>query len=380
MADRYWVGGNGPWSSASTANWAATSGGAAGASVPTASDDVHFDTNSAASVVTLTGAGLTCRHLICEGTFTGRFAGSGTLAISGSVTMLAGMGTNSHSGAWTFNATSAQVIVTGGKGFGPLVFDGVGGSWTVTGTLACAGAVTVTNGAFITNAQAFSCAALNSNNTNVRTLNFSGSAVTIGSNTTLIQFGAAATNLTWLATGATFSFTTAAATNHAINLGGMTLDFGSRITIAGTGTGTFTFAFGGFLVDQFVINRTAALTVQFNIASTFTFRHATTPLSVNGIVTRQHTLASTNAAQTATLASSVLSPVELQFVKIRDLIADPAGRWIVRGLPTSVADLGGNTGFVFTNRLVATSRTAITAPRTPAGTRTAAGTRTLVVG
>ena len=30
MADRYWVGGSGTWSAASTANWAATSGGAAG--------------------------------------------------------------------------------------------------------------------------------------------------------------------------------------------------------------------------------------------------------------------------------------------------------------------------------------------------------------
>lgn len=46
MANRYWVGGTGTWTSTSTANWAATSGGAAGASAPTAIDDVIFDAGS----------------------------------------------------------------------------------------------------------------------------------------------------------------------------------------------------------------------------------------------------------------------------------------------------------------------------------------------
>lgn len=44
MADRYWVGGAGNWSS--TTKWSTTSGGASGASVPTSVDDVIFDANS----------------------------------------------------------------------------------------------------------------------------------------------------------------------------------------------------------------------------------------------------------------------------------------------------------------------------------------------
>ncbi len=44
MADRYWRGGSGSWNT--TTNWSATSGGAGGASVPTAADNVIFDTNS----------------------------------------------------------------------------------------------------------------------------------------------------------------------------------------------------------------------------------------------------------------------------------------------------------------------------------------------
>ena len=50
MAIRYWVGGAGTWDNSSTAHWSATSGGAAGASVPTATDDVVFDSNSGSGV------------------------------------------------------------------------------------------------------------------------------------------------------------------------------------------------------------------------------------------------------------------------------------------------------------------------------------------
>jgi fibronectin-binding autotransporter adhesin len=52
MADRYWVGGTGSWNS--TTKWSATSGGASGASVPTASDNAIFDANSGAAQYTVT--------------------------------------------------------------------------------------------------------------------------------------------------------------------------------------------------------------------------------------------------------------------------------------------------------------------------------------
>lgn len=44
MAARYWVGGSGSWNS--TTKWSTTSGGASGASVPTAADNAIFDANS----------------------------------------------------------------------------------------------------------------------------------------------------------------------------------------------------------------------------------------------------------------------------------------------------------------------------------------------
>jgi hypothetical protein len=52
MADRYWVGGTGSWNS--TTKWSTTSGGASGASVPTASDNAIFDANSGTAHYTVT--------------------------------------------------------------------------------------------------------------------------------------------------------------------------------------------------------------------------------------------------------------------------------------------------------------------------------------
>jgi hypothetical protein len=53
MANRFWVGGSGTWDTTSTANWAATTGGAPGASAPVAADVAIFDANSGTGIVTL---------------------------------------------------------------------------------------------------------------------------------------------------------------------------------------------------------------------------------------------------------------------------------------------------------------------------------------
>ena len=58
MANRYWVGGAGTWDTTTTTHWSTSSGGASGASVPTAADSVFFD-QAGTYTVTTTGA-LTC--------------------------------------------------------------------------------------------------------------------------------------------------------------------------------------------------------------------------------------------------------------------------------------------------------------------------------
>ena len=112
MADRYWVLGTGTWDSTSTTNWSASSGGAGGASVPTAADNVFFDANSnvgtGAFTVTMADTPRVCNDFLAsglDGTMT--FARSTIeLIVSGSLTFQATNFLESGNGTVTFNATS----------------------------------------------------------------------------------------------------------------------------------------------------------------------------------------------------------------------------------------------------------------------------------
>jgi len=115
MADRYWVGGTGTWDTTSTSKWSATSGGASGASVPTAADNVFFDassnTGTGAFTVTI-GAAVVCNSLdstAVDGVMT--LAGFSGISVSGSMTLNA---TNvwSLSGAITFKGTTSGLTIT----------------------------------------------------------------------------------------------------------------------------------------------------------------------------------------------------------------------------------------------------------------------------
>ena len=97
MADRYWVLGTGSWSSTNTANWSASSGGAGGASVPTASDNVFFDVNSnvgtGAFTVTMANSPRVCNDFLASGL-------DGTMTLAGTSIAL------TVSGSLTFQATN----------------------------------------------------------------------------------------------------------------------------------------------------------------------------------------------------------------------------------------------------------------------------------
>jgi hypothetical protein len=140
MADRYWVGGTGSWNS--TSKWSTTSGGASGASVPTATDNAIFDANSSTSnayVVTIQ-ASQTCADL----TYT-PFAGDGVTQFSIIETfVIAGTfstsGTQGNRRAWFRSSTESLMrdvsIATIGTvtdvDFRDIRITGAGG--TLTGT------------------------------------------------------------------------------------------------------------------------------------------------------------------------------------------------------------------------------------------------------
>jgi hypothetical protein len=137
--DRYWVGGSGSWSS--TAKWSATSGGASGASVPTASDNAIFDANSAAAHYTVTVTdNATCADL----TFTPEPVDGVTQFSVGNNFVIAGTfstsGTQGNRRAWFYSSTvglmrDMQIATIGtvtDVDFRDIRITGTGG--TLTGT------------------------------------------------------------------------------------------------------------------------------------------------------------------------------------------------------------------------------------------------------
>lgn len=174
MAARFWVtGGTGNWNS--TTNWSATTGGASGASVPTAADNVIFD-QAATYTVTLTGA-LTCLSItVSAGTVT--FSSTGTIAVSGSMSLVAATVWNA-TGTITFNSTSAgNTITTNGVTLSnSITFNGEGGSWQLQDALTSGPTrtTTLTAGTLDLNDKTLTIGTFNSSNANTRTLAFGDS-------------------------------------------------------------------------------------------------------------------------------------------------------------------------------------------------------------
>ena len=196
MANRYWVGGSGTWNTTSTTNWSASSGGAGGASVPTAADSVFFD-QAGPYTVTMTGA-LTCLDFTTSNdsfpanTITFATGTSPTLAISGSM-RLAGSGWTSwtSTGAITFNATTTgKTIITNGLSFpgafatDSLIFNGVGGGWTLGSSITFNnGRINVTAGTFNTGNFNVTAEGLVSTSGGTRSIVLGSSTLTIGGST-----------------------------------------------------------------------------------------------------------------------------------------------------------------------------------------------------
>jgi len=140
MALRYLVGGgNGLWGS--NTNWSATSGGASGASFPTALDDVFFDAASGATSITANGNG--CLSLTVANAYTGTFtvaAGNFQVQSNGSITLgtgmtIAGTGTLIIGGPTSSTCTMTSNGVVWGRPLSLTCLNGtynLSGDWQVT--------------------------------------------------------------------------------------------------------------------------------------------------------------------------------------------------------------------------------------------------------
>ena len=306
MANRYWVGGTGTWNTTSTTNWSASSGGTSGASVPTAADSVFFD-QATTYTVTMTGA-LVCLDItVSSGTVTFATGATPTLAVSGSMSLIAGTVWNS-TGAITFNATTTgKTITTNGITInGAITFNGAGGGWSLGSALTTGATLTttLTAGTLTLNNFTLTTGIFSSSNTNTRSIAFGSGNIVLVTNSaaqTVLSM-TTATGFTWTGTG---GFTADASTTRTYVFGttGGASTNAPNLTLTGSGTsvGTFTsnswfnkldFGSTAFTVAATTLNLNG-LTLSSQAAATYT------ALTVNAVGTGTIT---SNGKQIAAMA------------------------------------------------------------------------------
>ena len=345
---RYWVGGTGTWDASSTTHWSTSSGGSSGASAPNAlTTAVYFDANSGGGVVTV-GANYTGILIDCTG-FTGTITMTNSITLSGSFTSgqatnlvnnsaltvgtnltfpvnceYQGSGTTSiggnlfigtgvtfpYSGTITFTSTSSGNTITSNAvsgGLQAVVFNGIGGSWTLQDnlTIGFGQKLTITNGTLILNGKTLTCGGLS----NAGTLN-------IGSSTIVI-YGFDSNNppYVWNNTGTISSgtsviqFTGTDSNTKTFSGGGSTYN---NFYITGSGIGTYIIK-GNNTFNDFKCD-TPPHTIQFTANSTQTLNTFT----VNGTAGNLMTLQSTVSGSPWYLVKNPTGVVSCDYLSLQD--------------------------------------------------------------
>ena len=244
MAARFWVGGAGTWN-ATTTHWSDTSGGVNGASVPTATDNVIFNSASNATAYAVTiGTASTCLDI----TIDGPAAGNVTIT-SGATAVINVFGSwfNASPGVVFTSTTGANVnflatttgktIATNNVTFGAMgvTFNGANGAWTLVSDVTVF-SINAIAGTFDTGNFSLTLAAnlQRSSTTGVATVNLGSSAISCAGSTPVSLL---ATNLTFNAGTSTITCSNANAT---FTGGGRTFYNVSFTSTAAGGTTTFT--------------------------------------------------------------------------------------------------------------------------------------------
>lgn len=340
MADRYWVpsagSATGTWNTTNTANWATSSGGGGGASVPTSTDNVIFDANSnvttEAFTVTLSGA-VVCANFDCTGV-DGLFTLSSTLPNGLSVY---GSWANPASSSLfklstcniTFAATSGSFTIdskanTAVEGYGGYFIINGGATYTLSSALSIYG-IKIEAGTFTTNNFAVSCYTFSSIGTLTRILNLGSSTITTKLTGTAVDF----TNTGITLNPGTSTFTDV---NNIKTFNGAGLTFANAswsvdTTINGTNTWTnLTFNNTGGPTMYLGANQT--------VTGTFTISSSSSgPVRVNLI----SSIAGTQYTVTA-------AAVSLKDINFQDTIGAGAAAPFTG---TRLGDMGNNSGITF---------------------------------
>lgn len=304
MANLFWVAGTAVYDG-TTNRLATTSGGAASVAVIAAGDTVTFDANSPASAAVTTSADISCTTLTLAAGFTGSLTMSNTLDVSG-----------------TFTLTQ-----------GTLNTNGQAGSWSV----------------------------FSSQNSNVRGLNITNSAISVtgtGTVWTLLSAGGSTggTNATVTATGSTITFSGAAPSCTGLGAGGIL----NNVVFSGF-TGQ---ASAGTPFTQMCTNLTVApgatKSATFNMSSSNTYV-ITGTFTLGGNTTQgvNRLLVAAPAApgtQRNITAGAYVITGDVDFMDM-NLAYSGAASWTNAG-SAYIGDAGGNSGAVTTNATTPATQTA----------------------
>lgn len=348
MASRFWVGGTGTWDQTTTTHWSATSGGAGGVAVPTASDDVTFDANSGAGTVTisvsaplrsLASAGSTITTLTQNSNIVLTF-GTSTPAPSNAALDLTGFTSYTRGNATaglTFNSSSTtqQTIKTGAFTVGVTTFSG--GSWLLLSALNCVNQLIFNTATFDSGGFAITCTNFITQTSQFPVINLRTSTITdsAGSNALLLNgtpiiLGSAAT---FVLSGASPGIQNGSLSNSTLEIG----------TINFTGTGTLSFT-GSFPIRMTALIAGAGQTVSFKNGVTY---YITSPAGwqVAGTGTGA-SLATIISGSAGTAFSLAIGPgiVNVNFLSIKDCHVVGGVTFFAGAGSTNVS---GNSGITF---------------------------------
>lgn len=359
MANRFWVGGSGTWDGTSTTHWAATSGGASGASAPTSSDDVFFDANSGTSTVTVSVSNA-CKNLDMSASSMLIVSGA-NLNVYGSATLKSGM-------TWNFSinfesTTTGNTFTSAGNSFGgaDMNFEGIGGGWILQDSLTMTGTrnINIFAGTLDTNGKSVTTgseATIGFQGTQTKTLTLGGSVITTGtfslssgSGTKTANLNSATINCVFFYTGGTFNAGTSTINltdgNGSFNQSGDTgwtyynVNFTGATNSGGTNFVDFHGAntFHSLSVSQDV-------TIEFDINKTQTI----TTLILSAISGHLVTLRSSSAGTqfTFSVASGILS---YDYLSLKDSAATGGATFYAGSHSTNVS---GNSGWIFSDPML----------------------------
>lgn len=344
-SDKYWVGGTGNWDDPSN-HWSTSSGGSpASGSYPLPQDSIFFDSGSFSG----SGNTVTTNGVLRFGAFIDWSDAAGfnpvwsfsTAGVKhfGSVALVSGMTVTRTGGlSWSQENRSPATFSSVGVNFGSAAFNNnpVSTSFTLSDAFAMSGTFTHIIGTLNTNGYSFAVGAFSSATSNIRTLTFGASTVTVTSTGNIWNTGGS--NLTFNPNTSTIVVNeTTQATSKTFTAG--TSQTFNNITFSGKNI--IVNCTTGMTINTLALNNLGDTTgVSLQASRTYTVTSFTSTASSGNVAK----LISGTAGTAATLSKSS-GTVSIDYVSIKDSSATGGASWYAGANSTNVS---GNSGWVFT--------------------------------